>query len=247
MKILKDKFNRVHDYLRISLTDKCNLNCLYCNPANSNYKHLLKSELLTYDELIKLVKIFVQELGIKKIRFTGGEPLVRKDVSKFFAQISNLKQKYDFEAALTTNGTLLKEYLIKFKMFGIDRLNVSLDTLNKHKFKLITGHDSFSATMEAIIAAEQLNFLPLKINSVIMKGINDDEILDFVEFIKDKKMNIRFIEFMPFQDNHWDEKFFISSTEIKSVIEKKYELKELLNKKAYVAKDYEISRSFRKS
>lgn len=240
MRTLKDNFNRVHDYLRISLTDKCNLNCRYCNPANSNSEKLSRTEILSYDELLRLINIFTGKLGIRKIRFTGGEPLVRKDILKFFEMVYPLKLKYGFEIGLTTNATLLEDKLFYLKKFGLDRLNISLDSLKPDKFKYITGKDSFDSVLRAIIKASELDFYPLKINMVVMKNLNDDEIMDFVEFAKDTTINVRFIEFMPFGNNHWKYDGFINSEEIKKIIEKKYPLIELSGIRNNVSKDYSI-------
>lgn len=239
MKLI-DNFNRTHDYLRISLTDKCNLNCIYCNPKTLQRSSLHQNELLNYEELLKLIQIFLQSFGVKKIRFTGGEPLARKDVLQFFEKVSRLKNDYDFELGLTTNGTLLEENLEILKQFRIDKLNISLDSLNREKFVAITGSDSLQSVIRSIDKALQLGFFPLKLNAVIIKNINDNEILDFVDFVKDKDINIRFIEFMPFTNNAWSKDGFISSSEIQNVIEQKYQLKMLDKKLSLVSKDYEL-------
>lgn len=240
MSILKDKYNRVHDYLRVSLTDKCNLNCQYCNPEHSNTPKLGRKDILTFDELIRLIDIFTSQLGVKKIRFTGGEPLVRKDVIKFFEMMYPLKVKYGFETGMTTNGTLLEEKLPDLKRFGLDRLNISLDSLKPEKFQFITGKDNFHSVFRAIQKALGLGFHPLKINVVVMKNINDEEVIDFVDFVKDTPMNVRFIEFMPFGNNHWNYDSFIGWNEIKSRIESKYRLLELPSGQNNVAKDFGI-------
>ncbi len=240
MSILKDKYDRVHDYLRISLTDKCNLNCQYCNPERSNAQKIKRSDILNFDELLRLIDIFTSQLGVKKIRFTGGEPLVRKDVIKFFEMMYPLKVKYGFETGMTTNGTLLEEKLTDLKRYGLDRLNISLDSLKPEKFQFITGKDNFHSVFRAIHKALDLGFHPLKINVVVMKNINDNEVIDFVDFVKDTPMNVRFIEFMPFGNNHWNYDSFISWNEIKNRIESKYQLLELPSGRNNVAKDFGI-------
>ncbi len=240
MQTLKDSFSRAHDYLRISLTDKCNLNCIYCNPADSKFKKLHRNEILTYDELLRLINIFTGKLGVTKIRFTGGEPLVRKDVINFFESVNLLKQQYGFEIGLTTNGTLLEDKLYDLKKFGLDKLNISLDSLKPERFKYITGKDNLDSVISSIKKASALGFEPLKINVVVMRFVNDDEIIDFVNLVKDTKMNVRFIEFMPFGNNQWNQNGFISYDEIKNIIEKEYSLTEITSHKNLVAKDYNI-------
>ena len=240
MQTLKDSFSRAHDYLRISLTDKCNLNCIYCNPADSQFKKLHRNEILTYDELLRLINIFTGKLGVTKIRFTGGEPLVRKDVINFFESVNLLKQQYGFEIGLTTNGTLLEDKLYDLKKFGLNKLNISLDSLKPERFKYITGKDNLDSVISSIKKASALGFEPLKINVVVMRFVNDDEIIDFVNLVKDTKMNVRFIEFMPFGNNQWNQKGFISYDEIKNIIEKEYSLTEITSHKNLVAKDYYI-------
>lgn len=241
MRTLSDKFNRVHDYLRISLTDKCNLNCRYCNPVHLHTKKLKRNEILTFDELLRLIEIFTGKLGVKKIRFTGGEPLVRKDILKFFAMLQPLKQQYGFETGLTTNGTLLEDKLSDLKKSGLDRLNISLDTLKPDRFTFITGKDNFHSVTRSIFKASELGFDPLKINMVVMKDLNDDELISFVDFVKDTPMNVRFIEYMPFGSNQWKHDGFISSDEIRSIIETKYQLIALPNGRHNVSEDFGIS------
>jgi len=239
MKLI-DNFNRTHDYLRISLTDKCNLNCIYCNPKTLQHSSLHQNELLSFEELLELIKIFLQSFGVKKIRFTGGEPLARKDVLQFFEKVSRLKNDYNFEIGLTTNGSLLEDHLEKLKQFKFDNLNISLDSLNREKFVAITGSDFLHSVLHSIEKALHLGFSSLKLNAVIIRNINDVEILDFVDFVKDKDINIRFIEFMPFTNNAWSKDGFISSSEIRNVIKQKYQLKMLDKKLSLVSKDYEL-------
>lgn len=237
---LIDKFGRIHDYIRISLTDKCNLNCVYCNPVTYNYKKLRKKNILTYDEIIRLIKVFLIDFEIKKIRFTGGEPLIRKDIITFFEKLYDVRCKYDFEFCLTTNGTLLEDKIFLLKELGLNKLNISIDSLNTEKFEQITGKDVIKSVIRSIDIAEELRFDELKINVVLIKGINDGEILDFVDFVRDRKITLRFIEYMPFSCNGWDENVFISCEEIKSLIEKKYSLKKINDSKLRVASNFNI-------
>lgn len=240
MQTLTDNYNRVHDYLRISLTDKCNLNCIYCNPAKSHIKKLKRDEVLSYDELLRLISIFTGKLGVKKIRFTGGEPLVRKDVINFFQHVYLLKKQFGFTTGLTTNGTLLEDILPELKKFGLDKLNISLDSLKPERFKYITGKENLDSVLTAINKAKKLGFSPLKINVVVMKNVNDNEIINFVDFIKDTNLNVRFIEYMPFGNNNWNQNEFISYEEIKNIVETQYVLKEITGMKNLVAKDFSI-------
>ena len=240
MQTLTDNFNRVHDYLRISLTDKCNLNCIYCNPAKNYITKLQRDELLSYDELLRLISIFTGKLGVKKIRFTGGEPLVRKGVINFFKNVYLLKKQFGFTTGLTTNGTLLEEILPELKELGLDKLNISLDSLKPERFKYITGKDNLDSVLKAVSKAIKLGFNPLKINVVVMKNVNDDEIINFVDFIKNTNLNVRFIEFMPFGNNKWNQNEFISYEEIKNIVETKYVLKKITGMKNLVAKDFSI-------
>ncbi len=236
MKLI-DSYNRIHDYVRISLIDKCNLNCIYCNPSNTLAKFESNKSILTYEELFRLIKILVRDLEMKKIRFTGGEPLIRKDVVKFFEMIYPLKNKYDFEIGITTNGTNLLDKLESLHNYGIDKLNISLDTLNQTKFIAITGKDLFDETVSAINEAVTIGFKSVKVNSVIIKNINDDELLDFIEYFKSYPLTLRFIEYMPFTGNQWDDSKFLGWNEIKSEIEKKYSLAEIKSD-GKISKDY---------
>lgn len=238
---LTDNFNRIHNYLRFSLTDKCNLNCLYCNPTDQNLNLLRNDEILTRDESLRLIRIFVNQFEFKKIRFTGGEPLARKDIIDLISALKPLHECYGLEIGITTNGTMLFENLIKLKDSGVTRLNISLDSLDKFKFQKITGKDKLRIVLESINLAEELGFCPLKINCVVMKGINDDEILDFIDYFKNKNINVRFIEYMPFSGNFWNEGKFLSYTDIKSIIENKYSLIPLSSMKSEVANNFQIA------
>lgn len=236
MKLI-DNFNRIHDYVRISLIDKCNLNCVYCNPSNTIAHFESNKSILTYEKLYRLIKILVRDLEVKKIRFTGGEPLIRKDVIKFFEMISSLKHHYDFEIGITTNGTNLLDKIDSLREYGVERLNISLDTLNKTKFIAITGKDFFNETLSAIKKAITLNFKSVKVNMVVIKDINDDELNDFLEYFKSFPVTLRFIEYMPFTDNQWDDSKFLSWQKMKSKIEEKYSLIEI-ESDGKISKDY---------
>lgn len=210
-----DQFNRVHDYLRISLTERCNLRCTYCMPAEG-IQLRPRSEFMTAEEVIKMAHIFVS-LGVKKIRLTGGEPLVRKDAEEIITGLSQLP----VELAISTNGILVDKYIETFKSCGLKSINVSLDSLKKEKFNSITRRDQFGKVMSNIDLLLKKKF-HVKINTVLMKGENDDEICDLVAWTRDKNVHLRFIEFMPFTGNKWDWSKGVSYKEIMSIIEKQY-------------------------
>ncbi|MHB1686226.1 MAG: GTP 3',8-cyclase MoaA [Ignavibacteriaceae bacterium] len=240
---LIDRFNRKHDYLRISLTDKCNFNCIYCNPVDHLSEKFLREQMLSYEELVRIIDLFAGRLGFKKFRFTGGEPLIRKDIFKFFQNVKQLKDKYKFEIGLTTNGSLLKGNTKKLMGLGLDKLNISLDSLNPAKFFSITQKNEFKKVIDSIDEAISTGFNPLKINTVVIKNVNDDEIPGFVEYAIKKNINIRFIEFMPFGNNQWQNDGFISYGEIKKIVEMHYKLELLESPNSAVAKDYKIAGS----
>ena len=190
---LIDKHNRHLNYLRISITDRCNLRCLYCTPHDGLAK-LKHEEILTYEEILRLATIAVN-LGVNKIRLTGGEPLIRKGVLQLLPSLVSLPGLKDI--SMTTNGIYLKENLEKIKSAGIKRINISLDTLRRERYRKITGYDGFEQVWEGIQLARQLGFNPIKINMVVMQGINDDEIVDFARLSLNHPYHIRFIEYMP--------------------------------------------------
>lgn len=208
--MLLDSYNRRLNYLRISLTDRCNLRCVYCMPEQGVPK-LIHEDILTYEELLRLARLSVG-LGIEKIRLTGGEPLVRKNLMDFIRSLKKIPGIQDI--SLTTNGVLLAEQAQGLWEAGIRRLNISLDTLNREKYARISRFDFFDRVWEGIQEAEQIGFSPIKINVVALKGINDDEIASFGRLSLGKPYHIRFIEFMPVgQENGWKTERFLSSEE----------------------------------
>lgn len=190
---LIDKYNRCLNYLRISITDRCNLRCIYCVPNDKN-PNLPHKEILRYEEILRLVRIGVR-LGISKVRVTGGEPLVRKGVYDFLSQLTQIDGLSD--VSLTTNGVLLKDNIKKIRSAGIKRINVSMDTLSRKKYHEITGHDMFDQVWEGIESAQNMGFDPIKINVVALNGINDDELIDIAGLSFSYPFHIRFIEYMP--------------------------------------------------
>ncbi|MBA4369790.1 MAG: GTP 3',8-cyclase MoaA [Desulfobacterium sp.] len=194
---LVDRSDRHLDYLRVSITDHCNLNCTYCLPFSSQFKQSHR-DILRYEEILHLIQIF-SDLGISKIRITGGEPLVRKEIFPFLTRLHEIRGIDDL--AMTTNGLLLQDHLVKIKSAGIRRLNISLDSLNPENYHRITGHDVFQKVWEGILAAEKLGFHPIKINVVALRGINDHELTDMAKLSFSHPFHIRFIEYMPIGDS----------------------------------------------
>ena len=213
--MITDSYNRVHDYLRISLTDNCNLRCFYCMPEEE-YTFTPASQLMQVNEIKKLAEIFVKE-GVKKIRLTGGEPLVRKDAADIILSLSELP----VNLAITTNGTRLHDFLDVLKRARISSINISLDTLQEDRFKLITRRDHFNTVMNNIRLMIDNGF-HVKVNVVVMKGLNDVEINDFVEWTRHQPIHIKFIEFMPFEGNRWTSNKVFTLQEILDVIAEKY-------------------------
>jgi cyclic pyranopterin phosphate synthase len=216
---LQDGFGRTIDYLRISVTDRCNLRCTYCMPGEG-VEFIPHEEILRYEEIVRLSEIFVG-MGIRKIRVTGGEPLVRKNILFLIKGLSALPLD---ELVITTNGVLLDQYAEGLRKSGIQRVNVSLDSLNERTFRAVTRRDRLADVMRGIEAAREAG-LGLKINVVAMRGINEDEVTDFVRFALEKKTGLRFIEVMP---QYYDEKVvrkrFIGSQELLEKIAAEYKV-----------------------
>ncbi len=208
---MQDKNHRTISYLRLSVTDRCNLRCIYCMPEEG-IQFTPHSDILSYEEMLHLVRLSVQR-GIRKVRVTGGEPLVRKGFTGFLDNLCSIQGLE--EVGLTTNGVLLKRYAADIRRCGICRINVSLDSLKPERFFRITGRDCFEQVWEGIEEAERVGFDPIKINVVAMKGVNDDEILDFAELAVKKPYHIRFIELMPVGGgNGWTPNKFMPTDEI---------------------------------
>jgi cyclic pyranopterin phosphate synthase len=216
---LQDPYNRRIDYLRISVTDRCNLSCVYCKPRTA-MKALSHPDILTYEEILRLVAIAVP-LGISRVRVTGGEPLIRRGIVNF---ISSLKKYGGLEdISLTTNGLQLEELAEALLAAGKPRLNISLDSLKPERFYRITGTDSWDRVWRGISRAEELGFFPLKINMVPVKGMNEDEVVDFARLTLDRRLHVRFIEFMPIgADDRWRRELCVSSDEVRSAIEREF-------------------------
>ncbi|MBK6730127.1 MAG: GTP 3',8-cyclase MoaA [Bacteroidetes bacterium] len=230
--MLTDKFNRTHDYLRISLTDKCNLRCSYCNPVDLPKGYFAGAPRMTADEIDQIVSVFVKE-GVKKIRLTGGEPLVRKDVKEIIERLA----KYPVELAISTNGVLVDKYIDIFKSAGIKSVNVSLDSVKREKFFAITKRDEFNHVVDNIHLLLQHNF-HVKINVVVMKGVNENELNSFILWTKDFPLHVRFIEFMPFTGNDWSSEKVFSYHDMLDIIATKYDFQKLPDAKNDTTKKY---------
>jgi cyclic pyranopterin phosphate synthase len=196
---LVDRFDRVHDYLRISVTDKCNLRCVYCMPAEG-MEFEPDEKLLRFDEITEVVRVLAG-YGVRKLRLTGGEPMVRKDLDQLIASLAVIPGIEDI--ALTTNGIYFASKADKFRAAGLTRINISLDSLRADRFAMITRGGDIRRVLESLEAAVRVGLDPIKINVVLMKGVNDDEIDDFLRMTLEQKIHVRFIEYMPI--GHHDE------------------------------------------
>ncbi len=234
--ILMDGFSRNHTYLRISLTEKCNLRCTYCMPADGVLLSP-KSELMTTDEIIKIAKVFINH-GVTKIRLTGGEPLIRKDFADIISQLSKL----NIEITLTTNGILIDKYIEVLKENRIKNINFSLDTLNTSKFQTITLKNQFEKVKNnlELLLNEDFN---VKLNVVLIKKFNDNEIIDFIKLTEKSTISVRFIEFMPFDGNDWNKSKLVSQAEILNTVTNYFSdsnVVKLENENNFIARNYQI-------
>ena len=220
--MLRDAHNRTIRDLRISLTDRCNFRCFYCLP-NGEPPMARRETLLTFEEITYLADIFVS-LGIEKLRLTGGEPLIRKDVPKLVAELAKLKPDLR-DIALTTNGFDFPRHAENLRNAGVDRVTISLDSLDREKFKKITGVDGLDKVFASIETARQYGFAPIKINAAVIRGHNDDEFVDFARFAREQDISMRFIEFMPLDSGHeWSRDMVVPGREIFDTINAVYPL-----------------------
>ncbi|CAI2188179.1 13790_t:CDS:2, partial [Funneliformis geosporum] len=217
---LTDRFDRQHTYLRISITERCNLRCTYCMPAEgvelTPFHNLLSTE-----EIIRISQLFVSQ-GVNKIRLTGGEPTVRKDIVELIGELGKLKPLGLQTIAMTSNGIALKRKLPKLVENGLNLLNISMDTLDPFKFELISRRKGLERVLETIDQGIALGLRPMKINCVVIRGVNDQEVLDFVEMTRNKPIEMRFIEYMPFDGNKWNKKKLIPYRELLDNIKTRY-------------------------
>jgi cyclic pyranopterin phosphate synthase len=228
---LYDTFGRIHNYLRISLTDACNLRCTYCMP-NEKIAVTPSAKLMQADEIIGIANTFVK-LGVKKIRLTGGEPLMRKDAALIILQLSKLP----VELSISTNAVLVDEFIDVFKQANIKSVNVSLDTLNPDEFQAITKRGDFQKIINNINLL-LTNQFKVKVNMVVIKGVNEHAILNFINWTKDFPLDIRFIEFMPFEGNSWLRDKVFSYQEMLAIISSHYDFDKIADQPNDTAKNY---------
>ena len=221
--MLLDSFERPLEDLRVSVTDRCNFRCTYCMPLDE-YEWIHRTEILTFEEITRVARIFA-DLGVKKIRLTGGEPLLRRDLEDLVARLSELP---GVELCLTTNGTSLAEKAGVLRQAGLRRINVSIDTLDPEKFRRMTQRGELAPVLEGLFAARDAGFGPIKINAVIEKGVNDDEIVDLVDFTRTEGFALRLIEYMDVGNaNQWTGDKLVSAKEMLAAIHEKYPLRKV--------------------
>jgi cyclic pyranopterin phosphate synthase len=222
--MLRDSHNRPIKDLRVSVTDRCNFRCSYCMPLDE-YEWIDKKEILTFEEITRLARLFVG-LGVEKIRLTGGEPLVRQDLPLLIEKLSAIEGLRDL--CLTTNGALLAERIDALRQAGLRRINISIDTLDADKFKRMTKRGDLTKVLDGIFAAKRTGLAPIKLNAVVERGVNDDDILPLVEFSREHGFGMRFIEYMDVgNSNDWTSTKLVSKKEIIDTIHARYPLREI--------------------
>lgn len=234
--ILTDGFGRKHNYLRISLLEKCNLRCTYCMPADG-IALSPKASLMTADEIFAIAETFVKN-GVDKIRLTGGEPLLRKDFPEIVSKLSKL----GISLSMTTNGILVDRHIEVLRQFKVQKINLSLDTLVASKFASITLRNQFEKVIDNLHLLLNHDF-QVKVNVVLIKGFNDNEIVDFVKLTQFLPISVRFIEFMPFAGNEWDRSKMVSQQEILSLVGTQFSSEEMLkleDEKNFTSRNYKI-------
>ncbi len=219
--ILQDSFGRQHTYLRISLTELCNLRCTYCMPAEG-IQLSPRSHIMSYDEVFEIAKTFVDH-GVTKIRFTGGEPLVRRDADVILKKLATLP----VELSITSNAVIIDRFIDVLKECNVRSINVSLDSLDAVKFKEITRRNDFEKVYKNIMLLIDEGF-NVKLNAVLINGFNDNEIIDFIEFTKELPISVRFIEFMPFDGNQWDKAKMVSYAQVMEYVNSNYDVDKVI-------------------
>ncbi len=234
---LSDKFGRQITDLRISITDRCNFRCVYCRSADpENYRE--HDQILSWPELERLARIFVS-LGIRKVRLTGGEPLVRPGLENYIAYLHRLGVH---DLSMTTNGHLLAERCDALLAAGLHRINISLDSLDPIKFEKITRTRSYDTVMRGIDVAQAKGFAPVKVNAVLVRGFNEDEVEAFAAFARERGVIMRFIEFMPLDaDRHWSRDLMVPAAEVYNRIHAQWPLVQIPNEKSETARKYRFA------
>src|SRR5256712_5108811 len=236
---LRDSYGRIADDLRISITDRCNFRCIYCMPAEG-LKWLKREDLLRFEEIARLARLFVENYGVRTIRITGGEPLVRVKVEELVGMINDIDPTLDI--TMTTNGVLLREKAQLLKDAGLKRINISLDTLHMDRFHEIARSDAFGRVMDGIQASREAGLWPIKLNMVVMKGKNDDEVVDFARLAREQGYEVRFIEFMPLDgDNIWTNEQVVPSLRIQEQIEDLFPLRPVADPRPGPATRYKFA------
>lgn len=235
---MRDQFGREITYLRLSVIDKCNLRCVYCMPMGG-VRGVESSELLTLDEMERLIRLFAN-LGIRKIRLTGGEPTIRKSLPELLRRIRTVSGIR--EVAMTTNGVLLPLLAKELKAAGLDRVNISLDTLEREKFIRITGMDHLPEVLRGVEAAVREELTPVKLNTVVMRGINDEEAVNLVHFAIERKVHIRFIEVMPTHARVLQTRDrLVPSKEIKEKLDREFYLEAIPSYAGSPSRDFQVA------
>ena len=234
---LNDKFGRQITDLRISVTDRCNFRCVYCRSADPE-SHMPSGNLLAWDEYERLARILVG-MGIRKVRVTGGEPLVRAGVEDFIARLKALGVP---DVSITTNAHLLAERCDKLVAAGLDRINISLDSLDRDKFERVTRTKSFDQVLAGIDAAQASRLRPVKVNAVLVRGLNDDEVEAFAEFARDRNLIMRFIEFMPLDaDRAWTRDMMVPGSEVYARIAARWPLVPVVHERSETARKFRFA------
>jgi cyclic pyranopterin phosphate synthase len=222
MSALVDGFGRVHTDLRVSLTDKCNLRCTYCMPAEG-LDWMPAAEMLSDDELVRVIGVAVRDLGITEVRLTGGEPLLRRGLVDLVRRLADLRPRP--KLSMTTNGIGLAKVVEALAVAGLDRVNVSLDTLDRETFVTLSRRDRLDDVLAGLDGAREFGLVPVKVNTVLMRGVNDHEALDLLHYCLDRQLSLRFIEQMPLDAQHgWDRSIMVTADEIQSMLAGKHEL-----------------------
>jgi cyclic pyranopterin phosphate synthase len=223
--MLVDRFGRRIDYLRVSVTDRCNLNCIYCSPRDVEWQR--KGGILSYEEMTTVIRVF-SELGLKRVRLTGGEPLLRRDFISFVEEIGMLGIPLDL--SLSTNGLLLAQNAAALQRAGLGRVNISLDSLDRSKYQKMTGVDALSFVVRGIEASLEVGLSPVKINVVLMRSLNGDEVDSFVRLAESKPLSVRFIEFMPTGPAQWDRFDVVPTGDLLNELKQRYGLSRIESK-----------------